>query len=746
MLSTGTHHLREPSIDEPDMHRPTGPRPALLALLLIFLAAPAPHALHAQAADAAAVPVGTAVPAGPALEDVFTVNALGDVALSPDGARVLYTRRAAELEENRTRTHIWMVPAAGGGEPIQMTRGARDDTAPGWRPDGEAFAFLSRRPAGEGERSEGAALYLMSIRGGEAERVYGHATGVGAYEWAPDGRRIAFTATDEETAAEKETKKLGRDVRFEGDIGRRTHLWLLDLDTREARRLTSGDDFTVQGFAWSPDGRRLAFRGATSPASTESWEGAIYTVSAEAMAGDGAGDATPEPRRVSPVAATSGSPTWEPDGRHIVYTGRPEPGYQVGYARVLRVPADGGAPVDVSPELDVAPSSYTFTPDGRAVFFEAVTGTTVGLFHMPLETRRPVRLTPDAGLYRGASFSTDRRRVAFVHESPERPAEIHATSLPARPGAGAIRSPVALTAHNSHALGWAVGRTEVLRWRSTDGMEIEGLVIHPAGWSPADGPRPLVTKIHGGPAGVFLQSFQASSHGANAQVFAADGYATFLPNPRGSTGYGDAVQRSVIEDWGGMDFHDIMTGVDALIDQGVAHPDSLGVMGWSYGGYMTAWAITRTDRFRAAVVGAGITENISMWGTQDIPHVFEAYFGGGPYEDGRWDVYQRSSPLTGIRNVTTPTLLIHGENDARVPPNQASIYYRALRALDVPAELLWLPRTPHGPREPGLQYETARWQKEWMDRWIRGQRPTAANDAGASDAVGAGAVSPEATP
>jgi dipeptidyl aminopeptidase/acylaminoacyl peptidase len=677
------------------------------ALALFFALAALP-----PAAAAAPEPGGAA----PVLEDVFTVSAPGDVQLAPDGGQVLYTLRASDLDGNRNRTHVWMVPAAGDARPVQMTRGSRDDTRPRWRPDGRAFAFLSARPDRDGERSEGAALYVMLLGGGEPERVYGHSSGVGAYEWSPDGRHIAFTATDEETAAEKEAKRTGRDVRFEGERGRFTHLWLLDLGTREARRLTTGDDFTVQGFAWSPDGDRLAFRGAVSPVATESWEGATYTVAVS--------DPEPSPVRISPVAATGGTPTWTPDGQHVVYTGRFEPGYHLGHARVLRVPATGGDPVDLSPDLDVAPSGFTFTPDGRGAFFEAVTGTTTGLFYMPVDTRRAVRLTPDAGVHRGSSFSADGRRVAFVHESPERPAEVVTARLPARPGAAAIRAPTTLTAHNDHARAWAVGRTEVVRWRSTDGMEIEGLVVHPAGWSAGAGPRALVTKIHGGPAGVFLQSFQASSSNANAQVFAADGYATFLPNPRGSTGYGDAVQRAVIEDWGGMDFQDIVTGVDALIERGIAHPDSLGVMGWSYGGYMTAWAVTQTTRFRAAIVGAGITENISMWGAQDIPHTFEAYFGGGPYEDGRWEVYQRSSPLVGVRNVRTPVLLIHGENDARVPANQALIYFRALRALDVPSELLWLPRTPHGPREPGLQYETARWQKEWMDRWIRGAAAT----------------------
>ena len=162
-----------------------------------------------------------------------------------------------------------------------------------------------------------------------------------------------------------------------------------------------------------------------------------------------------------------------------------------------------------------------------------------------------------------------------------------------------------------------------------------------------------------------------------------------------------------------------MTGVDTLIARGITHADSLGVMGWSYGGYMTAWTVTQTSRFKAAVAGAAITENIAMWGTQDIQHVFEAYFGGGPYEPGMWEVYQKSNPLAFIENATTPTMVLHGENDPRVPPNQARIFYRGLRANGVPAKLVWLPRTGHGPREPGLRYETARHQKEWMDQWIR---------------------------
>ncbi len=398
----------------------------------------------------------------------------------------------------------------------------------------------------------------------------------------------------------------------------------------------------------------------------------------------------------------------------------------MGYQRVYRIPKAGGKPEDVSPDMDVQPSLYVLTADGKGAFFEAITGTTVGLFYLPLETRKAVRLSGDQGVMAQASFSKDRHRVAFVGETPTKPQEIYAALVPDKPAAGALRNVNPLTRHNEPVAGWAVGLTDVVRWKSTDGRDAEGLLVYPAGWTPARGPAPLVVKIHGGPSGVYLQNFQAS-YGSDAQRYAADGYAVLLPNPRGSSGYGDAGQRAVVKDWGGLDFQDIMTGVDTLVARGIAHKDSLGVMGWSYGGYMTAWTISQTNRFKAAVVGAGITETIAMWGTQDIVDLFEAYFGGGPWEAGEWEVYQKSSPIAHMKNPRTPTLIIHGRNDPRVPPNQAMILYRTLKAFNVPTELMWLPRSEHSPTEPGLQYETAKAQKEWMDRWIRhqGAKPAA---------------------
>lgn len=658
--------------------------------------------------------------AGPTLEDLFTVKQIRSVQVSPGGDAVLYTVTEADLEANERDTDIWLVRREGSawGEPVQLTRHAEDDSSPRWHPDGRSFAFLSSERPDDGSEASGSAsgqkLYLMDLRGGEPREIYGHVTSISAFSWSPDGSHIAFRAMDEESEEDEKRKEDGRDISIEDDAGRFNHLWVVDAEGTEAHRVTEGSAYTVGPFAWSPDGSRLAFSATPTGRPSDSWKGDVFVADAT---GSGAA-----PTRVTSNPGPDANPVWTPDGAYLVYTGNHTDRYEVGAGHVFRIPAVGGTPEDISPLSDIVPGPYTLTADGSGAFFEATTGTTRGLFYVDLDRRQPVRITPDEGVYSGTGFSTDRTSIAYTFQSPNEPVELFAASLD-RPTENSASADRPLTAHNTHAIGFAVGATEVLRWKGPDGRDVEGIVVYPMGWTPDDGPRATVVKIHGGPSGVYVQNFQAASHNSDAQRYAADGYVVLLPNPRGSSGYGDEGLRAVVGDWGGLDFQDIMAGVDELIDRGVSHPDSLGVMGWSYGGYMTAWTVTQTSRFRAAIAGAAITENIAMWGTQDIQHVFEAYFGGGPYEPGMWDVYQKSNPLAYVRQATTPTMIIHGENDPRVPPNQARIFYRALRANGVDTKLVWLPRSGHGPSEPGLQYETARNQKEWMDLWIR-QRPT----------------------
>ena len=650
---------------------------------------------------------------GPTLEDLFTVKSLGSVEVSPDGQAVLYTVNRADLNENETDTDIWMLRRDGSdwADPVQLTRSKQNDTNPQWRPESRAFAFLSSRESDGDDSARLQKIYLMDSRGGEAQELFAHETSISSFQWSPDGASIAFRATDPESKLEKDRKENGRDVNVEDEPGRPSHLWILDAESGEAHRVTGGDSFTVGQFDWSPDGGRFAFSATPSGRPMDSWKSDVYVASVH--------DPEATPMKLTDNPGPDANPQWSPDARYLYYSGQLTDRYQVAMNRLFRMSVDGGEIEDVSPDADIQAGAFTLSSDGRGAFFSTTTGTTRGIFYMSLDDRRPVRLTPDDGVYGSADLSDDERLVVYTYENPNEPVELYAASLSQRSAAESVVAQKAITSHNGHTSGWALGNTEVLRWKGVDGRDVEGILVYPHNWSPDTGPRATVVKIHGGPSGVYVQNFQASSSTSDAQRYAADGYVVLLPNPRGSSGYGESGLQAVVGDWGGLDFQDIMTGVDTLIARGITHPDSLGVMGWSYGGYMTAWTVTQTSRFKAAVAGAAITENIAMWGTQDIQHVFEAYFGGGPYEPGMWEIYQKSNPLAFIENATTPTMVLHGENDPRVPPNQALIFYRGLLANGVPAKLVWLPRSGHGPREPGLRYETARHQKEWMDQWIR---------------------------
>lgn len=669
-----------------------------------------PAMSRAQGGPAPTPPANIARPGHPTLDDLFKVARLGDVQLSPAGDAVLYTVRKADLQKNAWNTDVWMLtlPERARPEDIRLTRNPKSDTSPRWRPDGRLFAFLSVREDADGKEGK-PALYLMDPRGGEPWKLYEHPTAIDAIAWSPDGQWIAFTAKDEPPADEKAKREKGEDVSYQGTPGPYTHLWLLDVATRKARRVTGGTDFSVRSFDVAPDGKTIAFSAAPTPKITDSWKSDVFLVSTDSGA---------VARRLTDNPGPDDSPEFSPDGTYIFYHSMQTDHLRIGYERVYRIPAGGGTPEDVSPDLDAEPSDYKLTPDGKGAFFIATVGTTRGLYYMPLLTRKAQRQSGE-GVVSQVSFSKNGRRMAYLRETMTKPQELYVADEANKPELDGLKNFTPATRHNAEAAAWAVSLSEVIRWKGADGREIEGLLFYPAGWTPARGAAPLVVKIHGGPSGAYVQNFQASSWNADAERYAADGYAVLLPNPRGSSGYGDSTERAVIKDWGGMDYRDIMTGVDTLIARGIANKDSLGVMGWSYGGYMTAWTISQTNRFKAAVIGDGITEPIAMWGTQDIVNVFEAYFGGSPWEPGEWEAYQKASPLAHMQNAKTPTLIIEGRNDQRVPPNQAMLLYRSLEALKVPTELLWLPRSGHTPSEPGLQYETAKAQKAWLDRWIR---------------------------
>lgn len=269
----------------------------------------------------------------------------------------------------------------------------------------------------------------------------------------------------------------------------------------------------------------------------------------------------------------------------------------------------------------------------------------------------------------------------------------------------------------------SLGKIELVKWKNkTDGLELDGLLLTPPGYTPGKS-YPLLLVIHGGPAGAFQTSFALRRGAYPVQAFASQGYVVFMPNPRGSGGYGEHFRKANIKDWGYSDYNDIQDGVDELVARGIADKDRLGVMGWSYGGFMTSWTITQTQRFKAASVGAGVTNLFSMYGTTDIPPFQESYFGARPWEDR--ELYAKHSAMSFVDKVTTPTLIQHGTEDRRVPISQGEELYTALRSRGATVEMVKYPRSQHGLSEPKLIRDSMMRNLEWFDRYVMGNAAAA---------------------
>jgi dipeptidyl aminopeptidase/acylaminoacyl peptidase len=315
------------------------------------------------------------------------------------------------------------------------------------------------------------------------------------------------------------------------------------------------------------------------------------------------------------------------------------------------------------------------------------------------------------------SINSSGTTFGFTRQTNDTPADVFVSSV-------SNFNPVQITTVNADLKVPPIGRTEVITWKSTDGKQIEGLLTYPVGYQ-AGQRVPLILNVHGGPAGVFLQSFLGGRGPYPLATFASRGYAILRPNPRGSSGYGTEFRRANLRDWGMGDYQDLMTGVDRVIEMGVADPERLGVMGWSYGGFMTSWIVTQTSRFKAASAGAPVTNLMSFNGTADIPAFVPDYFGGQFWE--AMDLYQKHSPMFNVKNVTTPTMIQHGEADIRVPISQGYEFYNALKVKGVPTRMLVLPRQPHGPNEPKMQLAAAKANLEWFEKYIGSKAETSKN-------------------
>jgi dipeptidyl aminopeptidase/acylaminoacyl peptidase len=615
--------------------------------------------------------------------------------MSPDGRRVLFTVAPGGRAGEHKDQAIWVADEHGGARPF--TAGGAHDAHPRWSPDGRHILFTSDRA----ERGEHRLYLLDAGRGGEARPLGDLQGALAAPAWSPDSRTVAVLRREPETAEEKRRKEARDDAVVAGADPKPQRLWVVDADTGRARCLTYGPR-QVWSFAWSPDGDHLA---------------AVTTPTPEGDTAYGPGDlwlvpaAGGLPRRIAGFPSLPDDPTFveTPDGPAIALRAnahRADPS-----DAVWTVPVAGGEPRNVLPGYPgvverVAPIAAL----PGSVALHTVEGTHGLLYRLDLADGALTPLTMAAFHGRGSasrpSLSADGERLAFVWSDGTTPEEVYVAERAGKP---------ATVTTFGAAFHGRLGHGEVVRWRSDDGQEVEGLLTLPVGHR-AGQRHPLVVEIHGGPAWQWEDRAMLSWHDW-AQLLASHGYAVLLPNPRGSTGYGSAFQRRIQDDVGGGEAQDVVSGVRAMVERGVADPDRLGIGGWSWGGYLTAWITTQTAMFKAAIMGAGLVNIVSDHGTDDIPTFNTWLYPGQPYH--HMDHYWERSPIRLASNVTTPTLILHGDADVRVHPGQGMEWYRALRTLGVPHEFVRYPREGHGIQERLHQLDLLRRVLAWYDRWLK---------------------------
>ncbi|MEZ4588621.1 MAG: S9 family peptidase [Gemmatimonadales bacterium] len=633
------------------------------------------------------------------VDDLMRLKTVTDVQLSPDGSKVAYVVTVPVVDKNEHDSDVWLVPAAG-GEPIQLTNSPKGDQSPRWSPDGRRIAFVSMR---DGPPN----IYLLDLRGGEPRKLTRTEGGVQGFAWSPDGGRIAFTSADPPSEERKQATEATAGVIVVDEHFPMARLRVVDLASDEVVTLT-GSDRHVTAMSWAPDGTRLVVSAQPTPRVPDGDLSDLLVVPADSGT----------VRSLVSWEGPDGSPAWSPDGSEILFVsggGRNE----LGESGLYVVSPAGGAPRRLAASYDRDFAEPVWGPDG-AIYFGSVDGVRIQVMRLAKGRATPTALTSGDRVHAGFSLSADGRTIALRVLDPSSPPEIFVSAVDRY-------QPRRLTTTNPMLDSLSLGAMKVVRWKSTDGMEIEGLLIEPVGAVP--GRRfPVLTYVHGGPTGVFTLGFEPQMGAAPfpiqagpypLQVFAGKGYGLFMPNPRGSSGYGKAFLRANVDDWGHGDFADIMSGLDHLVAQGLADPARLGLMGWSYGGYMTSWAITQTDRFKAASVGAGLPNLFSMHGNTDIPGTLREYFGDVPWRAK--ERYERSSAMYHADNIKTPTLIQHGEKDDRVQLGQAWELYRALEDRKVPRLFVIYPRQGHLIIEPKQQRDMMTRNLDWFTWYVRTQ-------------------------
>ncbi len=613
--------------------------------------------------------------------------------ISPDGRHVAFVVAPVGRKEEERIAAIWL--SRDGAPATQFTTGLVNEAHPAWSPDGASIVFVSDRA----KRGKGR-LYKIALDGGEALSLGDLEGDLDQSQWSPDGATIAVLRPDPETDAEKKKKEERDDAIVVDADPKLARLWLIDVATGQARQLTFGTR-QIWSFAWSPDSTQLAICVTEGP-------------DVDAACGPGELRLIPASGGASRVVATFATVPDLPvfidtaDGPTIAVrsTGHKDDPPDSVYL----VPAAGGPPRNLFPGADFN-IEHLSAASGRRDRLVLRVARGVHSLAFTVDPNHPELLPAlsgvqqsDGSITSGPSASADGTRFAAVWSDGQVPHEVVLGS--------ASGETTTLTTFGSSFAG-KLGLVETVRWQS-DGWEIEGLLHHPVDYDPAKR-YPLLVEPHGGPSSFWDDQCFLDWHDW-AHFMASRGYLVLAPNPRGSTARGAALQNALFDDVGGGEIRDVIAGAQALVDRGLADPDRLGIGGWSWGGYLTATTITRTTMFKAAMMGAGLANLVSDHGTGDIPSANLLYFAGLPYH--HLQQYVAGSALANIKDCITPTLIVHGESDARVQPSQGAEMYRALKSLGVPVEFVRYPREPHAFGERNHQIDLLNRIAAWFERWL----------------------------
>jgi len=626
-------------------------------------------------------------------KESMKIKSISQTDISYDGKMVAYVIREPVMDDEKSEylSQIWLTNVSS-KENVQYTFNLKSSSSPKFSPDGKNLAFLSSR-SGKNQ------IWIISTSGGEARKLTKEEKGVRSINWSPDGRNISFLKNDDDTEEEIKSKKNKTDVILVDKNFKYSHIYSYNLFEDTVTQITKGD-FSVNSFDYSPNGKKIVFSHQDDTNINTGFVNSDISV----IESDGSSLLNLIKR-----PGIDSNPVFSGDGNRFAFisSGGKQESIGLRDTYIFNLKNNNIKKLSNTPNRDSNIISWS-SDDKNLIISESVK-TTSQLILLPVNGDNYISWSEEKykeGVISSVVKSKKSDNLVLCYEKLDSPVEVFLTETN-------NLSFTKLSDINNYDYP-ELSRTEIISWKSFDGKIIEGILTYPKNYKKGS-KYPVILQIHGGPAGVFSERFNGRPGIYMTEYFSEKGYVTIKPNPRGSTGYGKEFRYANYKDWGYGDYEDVVSGVDKVIDMGIGDPDRQFVMGWSYGGYLTSFVVTKTNRFKAASMGAGLPNLISMVTTTDIQDYLVAHMGSEFWDD--YETYEKHSAIYQIKNTTTPTQIIHGANDLRVPFTQGQEFYRALDRLGVDTEMVVYPRTPHGPREPKFLMDVSERILIWFEKY-----------------------------